>query len=72
MRFIVGFGVVGVAAVDMPLLQEFLPAAKRGWISFIQIIGRGFGSRITDVIGMSLSSPTSLSASRPAAARSRS
>jgi MFS family permease len=30
MRFIVGFGVVGVAAVDMPLLQEFVPAEKRG------------------------------------------
>jgi MFS transporter, putative metabolite:H+ symporter len=37
MRFIVGFGVVGVAAVDMPLLQEFLPAAKRGWISGLSI-----------------------------------
>jgi MFS transporter, putative metabolite:H+ symporter len=36
-RFIVGFGVVGVAAVDMPLLQEFLPAAKRGWISGLSI-----------------------------------
>jgi putative MFS transporter len=37
MRFIVGFGVVGVAAVDMPLLQEFVPAAKRGWISGLSI-----------------------------------
>ena len=37
MRFIVGFGVVGVAAVDMPLLQEFMPAAKRGWISGLSI-----------------------------------
>ena len=33
MRFIVGFGVVGVTAVDLPLLQEFVPASKRGWIS---------------------------------------
>jgi putative MFS transporter len=33
MRFIVGFGVVGVAAVDVPLLQEFVPASKRGLIS---------------------------------------
>ena len=33
MRFIVGFGVVGVAAVDIPLLQEFVPASKRGLIS---------------------------------------
>ena len=37
MRFIVGFGVVGVASVDMPLLQEFVPAAKRGWISGLSI-----------------------------------
>lgn len=37
MRFIVGFGVVGVAAVDMPLLQEYLPAAKRGWVSGLSI-----------------------------------
>jgi MFS transporter, putative metabolite:H+ symporter len=37
MRFIVGIGVVGVAAVDMPLLQEFVPAAKRGWISGLSI-----------------------------------
>jgi MFS transporter, putative metabolite:H+ symporter len=33
MRFIVGFGVVGVAAVDLPLLQEFVPASKRGLIT---------------------------------------
>jgi putative MFS transporter len=37
MRFIVGVGVVGVAAVDMPLLQEFIPAAKRGWTSGLSI-----------------------------------
>jgi MFS transporter, putative metabolite:H+ symporter len=37
MRFIVGLGVAGVAAVDLPLLQEFLPASKRGWISGLSI-----------------------------------
>jgi MFS transporter, putative metabolite:H+ symporter len=37
MRFVVGVGVVGVAAVDMPLLQEFIPASKRGWISGLSI-----------------------------------
>jgi MFS transporter, putative metabolite:H+ symporter len=37
MRFVVGAGVVGVAAVDMPLLQEFVPAAKRGWLSGLSI-----------------------------------
>ncbi len=33
MRFIVGLGVGGFFTVDMPLLQEFVPASKRGWIS---------------------------------------
>ena len=37
LRFIVGLGVVGVAAVDVPLLQEFLPAAKRGLVSSMSI-----------------------------------
>ena len=37
MRFIVGLGVGGLAAVDLPLLQEFVPAAKRGWISGLSI-----------------------------------
>jgi MFS transporter, putative metabolite:H+ symporter len=37
MRLIVGVGVGGVAAVDMPLVQEFAPAAKRGWISGLSI-----------------------------------
>ena len=34
MRFIVGLGVAGVPAVDLPLLQEYLPASKRGWCAF--------------------------------------
>jgi MFS transporter, putative metabolite:H+ symporter len=33
MRFIVGLGVGGMAAADLPLLQEFTPASKRGWVS---------------------------------------
>jgi MFS transporter, putative metabolite:H+ symporter len=37
MRFIVGFGVTGLASVDLPLLQEFVPASKRGWISGLSI-----------------------------------
>src|ERR1700730_13595794 len=32
MRFIVGLGVGGLAAVDLPLLQDFVPASKRGWV----------------------------------------
>ena len=33
MRSIVGPGVGKFFAVDMPLLQEFVPASRRGWIS---------------------------------------
>ena len=32
MRFFVGFGVSGLFAVDQALVQEFVPASKRGWI----------------------------------------
>src|SRR6266446_7344331 len=31
-RFIVGFGVGGLYCVDLPLVQEFVPTAKRGLI----------------------------------------
>jgi MFS transporter, putative metabolite:H+ symporter len=37
MRFIVGLGVGGMAAADLPLLQEFTPASKRGWVSGLSI-----------------------------------
>ena len=29
-RFLVGFGVGGLYCVDLPLVQEFVPASKRG------------------------------------------
>jgi putative MFS transporter len=32
-RFFVGFGVGGLYVVDLPLVQEFVPARKRGWVS---------------------------------------
>jgi MFS transporter, putative metabolite:H+ symporter len=32
MRFFVGAGVAGLVAVDLPLVQEFVPASKRGWV----------------------------------------
>jgi putative MFS transporter len=31
-RFLVGIGVAGLVAVDLPLVQEFVPSSKRGWI----------------------------------------
>jgi putative MFS transporter len=32
-RFFVGFGNAGMIAVDIPLVQEFVPSSKRGWVS---------------------------------------
>lgn len=32
LRFFVGFGVSGLFAVDQALVQEFVPASKRGWV----------------------------------------
>lgn len=32
MRFFVGFGVGGLYCVDLPLVQEFMPSHKRGWV----------------------------------------
>src|SRR5690349_20641120 len=33
MRFFVGVGNAGLYAVDLALVQEFMPASKRGWVS---------------------------------------
>ncbi len=32
-RLFVGFGNAGLIAVDIPLVQEFVPSSKRGWVS---------------------------------------
>ena len=32
MRFFVGIGVGGLYCVDLPLVQEFMPSSKRGWV----------------------------------------
>ncbi|NDH60099.1 MAG: MFS transporter [Alphaproteobacteria bacterium] len=32
MRFFVGVGVGGLYCVDLPLVQEFMPSSKRGWV----------------------------------------
>jgi putative MFS transporter len=31
-RCLVGVGVAGMVAVDLPLVQEFVPSSKRGWV----------------------------------------
>ncbi|WP_428539648.1 MFS transporter [Rhodopila sp.] len=58
-RTLVGFGVGGLYCVDLPLVQEFMPASKRGFIgglvtSFIPIgvmIGSLFAGYLTPEIG---------------------
>jgi putative MFS transporter len=34
-RFFVGIGNAGLITVDLPLVQEFMPANKRGWVSVL-------------------------------------
>lgn len=58
-RFFVGFGVGGLYCVDLPLVQEFVPASKRGFVTglvtvFIPIgvgIGALMAGYLTPVIG---------------------
>ena len=59
MRTVVGFGVGGLYCVDLPLVQEFMPISKRGFVgglvtAFIPLgvmIGSLFGGYLTPVIG---------------------
>ncbi|MFI5003204.1 MAG: MFS transporter [Reyranellales bacterium] len=48
LRFFVGFGVGGLYCVDLPLVQEFMPSSKRGWVGGLVTcvipIGVGLGS----------------------------
>lgn len=58
-RFFVGFGVGGLYAVDLPLVQEFMPASKRGFIgglvtAFIPVgtmMGAIMGGYLTPLVG---------------------
>jgi putative MFS transporter len=58
-RFFVGFGNAGMIAVDIPLVQEFVPTSKRGWVSGLtttllpagNILGALSGWLLAPVIG---------------------
>ena len=58
-RFIVGFGVGGLYCVDLPLVQEFVPSRRRGFVGglvtvFIPLgvlIGSVFGAYLAPVVG---------------------
>jgi putative MFS transporter len=55
MRFFVGFGVGGLYCVDLPLVQEFMPTSKRGWIGGLVTcvipLGVGLGAVLGAFIG---------------------
>jgi putative MFS transporter len=59
LRTVVGFGVGGLYCVDLPLVQEFMPASKRGFVgglvtAFIPIgvmIGSVFGGYLAPEVG---------------------
>jgi putative MFS transporter len=59
MRAVVGFGVGGLYCVDLPLVQEFMPVSKRGFVgglvtAFIPIgvmIGSLFGAYLAPAVG---------------------
>src|SRR5262249_25472780 len=50
-RFFVGFGNAGLYAVDLPLVQEFMPARKRGWVSALVTTLLPAGSMLGGVAG---------------------
>ena len=58
-RFFVGFGNAGLIAVDIPLVQEFVPAYKRGWVSGMttvllpagNLLGALSGAYLAPIIG---------------------
>jgi putative MFS transporter len=54
-RFLTGFGVGGLYSVDLPLVQEFVPSAKRGFISGMITCSVPIGILLGSVLGAFLS-----------------
>ena len=50
-RFFVGFGVGGLYCVDLPLVQEFMPSRKRGWVGGIVTVFIPLGVMIASALG---------------------
>jgi putative MFS transporter len=58
-RFIVGLGVTGLYSVDITMVQEFVPASKRGWLTGLTttmlpvgvLLGAFLGAYATPYIG---------------------
>ena len=53
MRFFVGVGVGGLYCVDLPLVQEFMPSSKRGWVGGIVTCVIPLGVGLGAVMGAS-------------------
>ena len=50
-RFLVGFGVGGLYCVDLPLVQEFVPASKRGFVGGLVTAFIPLGVMLGSVLG---------------------
>jgi MFS transporter, putative metabolite:H+ symporter len=53
-RFFVGVGNAGIFTIDLPLVQEFIPAYKRGWVSALITTLLPAGSLIAGVVAWQL------------------
>ena len=67
MRFFVGFGVGGLYCVDLPLVQEFMPTSKRGWIGGLVTCVIPIGVGLGAVLGAFMPQPTSGGCCSPSA-----
>src|ERR1700733_3944706 len=56
MRFFVGVGVGGLYCVDLPLVQEFMPSSKRGWVGGLVTCVIPLGTGLGAVLGASVGS----------------
>src|SRR5580698_10166305 len=54
MRFFVGVGVGGLYCVDLPLVQEFMPSSKRGWVGGIVTCVIPLGTGLGAVLGANI------------------
>jgi putative MFS transporter len=50
-RFLIGFGVGGLYCVDLPLVQEFVPASKRGMVSGLVTASVPVGTLLVSALG---------------------
>ena len=53
-RFFVGVGNAGIFTIDLPLVQEFIPAHKRGWVSALVTTLLPAGSMLAGVVAWQL------------------